>query len=160
MGIMGRPPKPLALRALHGHTSHGTPRNLPATDGVAELGPMPDWFSERQTEEWHYALKHAPYGVLTGSDRQTVIAWCVCVADFEEVARAGASPARTERLIKLSAQVSRLGNLLGFTPSSRATLSRAKAAGNLTPLTNGEAADGVLERYLRADPTKDKGEAH
>jgi hypothetical protein len=67
--------KPLVLRELHGHPSH---RPIPVNEpeGVGDLWAPPGYMDDEQRAHCHYALDHAPPGLLTGTDRD-IFAACV-----------------------------------------------------------------------------------
>src|SRR5947208_2552376 len=74
----GRKPKPVMLRQLHGNPhQHRLPTPEQEPQGVGALWAPPAWFDDEQRGQWDYALEHAPPGLLTGTDREALVVWCV-----------------------------------------------------------------------------------
>ena len=71
MGARGPKKRPTALAALHGNPSK---RRLPTNEpqGQGDLWAPPGWFDDDQRAQWDYAVEHAPPGLLTGTDRETL----------------------------------------------------------------------------------------
>ena len=57
--MRGRKPKPLALRRLHGRTSHSAAMPDDAPEGVGLIGLPPDWFDAEQREQWSSVLERS-----------------------------------------------------------------------------------------------------
>jgi P27 family predicted phage terminase small subunit len=131
----GRKRVPTVLRELHGNPrQHAIPQDEP--EGVGDIWAPPSWFDDAQREQWHYAVDHAPPGLLTGTDRETLVVWCcACVEYAKAVLRVRAdgqvvttkagnviqnpylSVMNRQALIMLKA-----GGEMGFSPSARASL--------------------------------------
>jgi P27 family predicted phage terminase small subunit len=169
---MKRGPKPVPkeLRELHGNPrQHALPAEPP--EGVGALCEAPVWMDDEQRLQWDYALEHAPYGLLTGSDREILAAWCVHAVEF---ARAVIEVRKLGQVVKTkdgnaiqnpflaivnrqSLLMQRAGAELGFSPAAR--MSIALGAGE-------ESAEGTryigsarprpsrLDDYLAAKPDK------
>ena len=138
--MAGRKPKPAHLRLLEGKAGHRPiPTNIPEPEG--DLKEAPDWFSEPQREQWDYAIKHAPSGLLKMLDQSALIAWACAAAlhreAIEQVTAEGAilvskeggkyqnpwlavANRQAQNMQKASAE-------LGFTPSSRSRVSISNA---------------------------------
>lgn len=159
----GRKPKPTLLRALHGNPGK---RPLPVNepDGVGDLWAPPGWFDAEQREQWDYAVAHAPPGLLTGTDREVLVIWCVASVEH---ARAVAQVRTMGQVVKTrdgnaiqnpflpivnkqAMIMLKAGSELGFSPAARASLgSRAPefgGAGAAKPRSSGLAA------YLEQKP--------
>jgi P27 family predicted phage terminase small subunit len=69
----GGRPKPTAL-----HELHGTARKDRHAKRAAEPKPVgdPDWFAPGELEQWQYAIKNTPAGVVKLLDRNALILWC------------------------------------------------------------------------------------
>jgi len=163
---------PTALKKLHGNPgNHPLPKNEP--EGVGDLWAPPEWFDDEQRAQWHYALEYAPPGLLTGTDREALVIWCVaCV----EHARAVVEVRRSGQIVKTkdgnviqnpylgvvnrqAMIMLKAGGELGFSPAARASLGdRAPQFGG-GPLLNPKservtrgAARGSLAAYLAEKP--------
>jgi len=81
----GRKATPTALKELHGNPGK---RALPIDEpeGVGDLWAPPSWFDDDQREQWNYAIDHAPPGLLTGTDRETLAIWCVACVEWAKAA--------------------------------------------------------------------------
>jgi P27 family predicted phage terminase small subunit len=160
--MRGRKPKPLALRRLHGHTSHSTPPLVDAPEGVGLVGLPPDWFDDEQRAQWNSVLERAPIGLLTETDREVVITFCVASVEYrravEDVRRNGQVCLSSKRrptvnpsvriMNAMAATMLQTGALIGFSPTARASLGRV---GQRSP---GQIAGGKLADYLAADPDR------
>jgi P27 family predicted phage terminase small subunit len=136
MSVMGRPPKPTALRKLQGNPGH---RPLPTGEPQPELGvpSRPEWLLPEAKREWNRIVPELErLGLLAKVDRALIAAYCQCWARYvaaEKDIRAngesyvtdkgyeGPRPsvaiarAMIEKLTALSAK-------FGFTPSDRARI--------------------------------------
>lgn len=164
----GRPPKPIAIRKLHGNPS-GKPLDVP--DEPASRGPLmepPEWFDEEQREKWQSALAAAPYGLLTMADAALLAAWCVAVVLHKRAVvamRETGGPVVTTRdgnLVQnpwLAIQnrqaliALKCASEMGFTPTSRAVLAARmhEAAGSFA---TGDKRQSPLDKYLRENPDR------
>src|SRR5690349_4031719 len=73
---MGRRSVPTTLKLLRGNPGK-RPLNAREPMPKAPLADPPDWFSDEQRASWHYALEHAPPGMLRALDRSALVAWVV-----------------------------------------------------------------------------------
>lgn len=168
----GRPPVPKALRALHGDTNHEAKATRDAIaaaepQGRGDLWEPPPHFDDEQRAVWHYALEHAPFGLLTGTDRGTLAIYC---AAYVEHARAVAKCNEFGSVLLKKGELRknpylavverqallmlRAGTEMGFTPSSRAIIGRASALAGSGGFPNGapKQIEGDLESYLARKP--------
>jgi len=161
---------PARLRELHGYPDHQS-FTTEEPEGVGDIWSPPGYFDDEQRAEWHYAVEHAPAGVLSGTDRGLLTIW---VAASVEHARALVEVRRAGQVVKtkdgnviqnpylpiLNRQAMimlRAGAEMGFSPASRAVLGRLAGEGWLdgsTPRGPGSAKRSRLSRYLEAKPDK------
>lgn len=163
----GRKPKPTALKELHGNPGK---RALPIDEpeGVGDLWAPPAWFDTEQRDQWHYAVDHAPPGLLTGTDREVLAIWCVaCV----EHAKAAQEVRKLGQVVKTkdgnaiqnpfmgimnrqALLMLKAGSEMGFSPAARASLgSQAPEFTNgATARRRGPAIKGGLAGYLEQKP--------
>ncbi len=154
--------KPKALKLLHGNPGK---RRLPASEpeGVGVLWSPPAWFDDIQREQWHYSVENAPLGLLTGTDREVLVVWCVaCV----EHARAAQDVRRLGQVVKgrdntvvknpyltvMTRQalvMMAAARELGFSPAARATL-----GDRVGSLLTGDHRVGDLQAYLDQKPDR------
>lgn len=121
-GRSGSKPKPTALKALAGNPGkRPLPENepkLPKSDWKA-----PDYLLGDALAEWDRVVPILnACKVLTDGDLQTVVAYCLCVGEIAELARAR-EPIRSVTF----SQFRSLASELGLTPASRA---RVQTVGN------------------------------
>lgn len=130
---------PLAARRLRGNPSGKT--TAPPVDGVGELWTPPSWFRAAHRAKWTEVLTTAPRGLLTETDRDLVVTWCVAaVAHAEAVVKmyktgglvieSEYGPRQNPYLTVANKQAEYLLSLskqLGFNPASRAILGAARA---------------------------------
>ncbi len=124
--------QPLVIKELHGNPSdHALPVDVP--DGVGELWAPPEWFDDTQRAQWDYALENAPPGLLTGTDRECLVIWCVAAVEHaraaQEVRRRGQVVKTREGnviqnpflpIVNRQALIMlRAGAEMGFSPSAR-----------------------------------------
>lgn len=164
MAKNGRPKTPTVLRMLHGNPTREALPPAPV-DGVGVAWKPPEWLDEEQREEWHYAVEHAPPGLLTGTDRGTLAIWCCASVEFRravldvrrdgQIATAGTGrPIQNPSVAVMHSQallMLKAGGEMGFSPAARASLgNRAAEFG-----TNGPTARSgspQLTAYLDGKP--------
>lgn len=168
MGKRGPPKQPTVLRQLHGNPSDkAMPVDEP--EGVGDLWAPPGWFDDEQREQWHYAMDHAPPGLLTGTDRDTLVVWCCACVEYAKAVRevrasgqvvttkAGnviqnpyLSVMNRQALIMLKA-----GGEMGFSPAARASLgARAPEFPHDSPTGGRGRSVDSLDAYLELKPDK------
>lgn len=164
----GRKPVPAVLRELHGN-----PRQKPMPDepeGVGDLWAPPTYMDDDQRAHWHYALDHAPPGLLTGTDRDIFAAWVNACVEYQravlEVRKIGqvvktkdGNAIQNPFLGIMNRQallMAKFGSELGFSPAARASLgSRAPEFSNESPTGGrGRTIRGSLAAYLELKPDK------
>src|SRR5262245_38477468 len=80
MAKTGPKTQPLLLKQLHGNPNdHALPVDVP--EGVGTLWSPPEWFDDDQRRQWDYALENAPPGLLTATDRECLVIWCVAAVE-------------------------------------------------------------------------------
>jgi P27 family predicted phage terminase small subunit len=136
----GRKPLPAALHKLHGDPSKKGSAVLAAEPpGVGSLWAPPEWFDERQADQWNYAIENAPPGLLTATDREVLVGWCLAAVIREEASREiqklglvvrtkDGNPIQNPYLAIVNRQtviMMRAGAELGFSPAARASLGSA-----------------------------------
>jgi len=159
---------PAVLKQLHGNPGKRRLNDADEPQGVGELWAPPPHFDDELRDQWHYALDHAPPGLLTGTDRGMLIVW---VAACVEHARALVEVRRHGQVVKTkdgnaiqnpylgvmnrqALMMIRAAAELGFSPAARATL------GSRAPeFPNGQLASPVrshsrLAAYLDRKPDK------
>ena len=130
--MRGRKPKPTELKLVTGNPGRRPlPKNEPKTRGP--LGGPPKWMTDEQRGIWEEAIKEAPLGVLTASDRHLFTTW-VCAVNLHrkaamEVGEQGITLTTTNGNIIQSPCVGamntqaqiimRASSELGFSPVSR-----------------------------------------
>ena len=138
MAKKGRPPKPTALKKLHGNPGK---RPLNKAEPQPHIGTRtpnaPDWLNDAAKEQWkRYARTMWELGLLTEIDVVAFGAWCTWLALFIEAkdvvenggmtqtADSGWSGQTPEVNImgQAWAKVEKLGGLFGMTPSDRSKL--------------------------------------
>lgn len=74
----GGTPKPTALHKLHGTARRDRHAKRAAEPvPVGDLtGDAPEWFGHGEREQWDYAIKNTPAGVVKLLDRNALIMWC------------------------------------------------------------------------------------
>ena len=116
---MANPPKPQALRELHGTAKdHPGRQNQNQPKVTRGIGPAPEHFTELQSDIWDYLVSVMFAGVLSISDRPTMEMMAVLFyrfrhGDYEENS---VCPALN------GVELSRLDSLMGrygMTPSDR-----------------------------------------
>lgn len=135
MGARGRPPKPTALRLLHGETDK---RRLNPDEPTPpdEIVVRPDWLSPPAAEEWDRLAPHLiSMGVLTVVDLMMFAVYCETAATARRLnqARATTAPVMREpdrngrhprnpiyaQCRDVNDQLRILAREFGFTPSAR-----------------------------------------
>lgn len=162
----GRKPTPTVLKQLHGNPGK---RALPVDEpeGVGDLWSPPSWFDDQQREQWHYAVDHAPPGLLTGTDREVLAIWCVACVEHakaaQEVRKLGQVVKTKDGnaiqnpfmgIMNRQAMVMlKAGSEMGFSPAARASL--GSAAPEFNDAGSGRPArtiKGSLASYLEQKP--------
>lgn len=165
----GRKPVPAVLRDLHGNPGkRAIPEDEP--EGVGDLWAPPHYMDDDQRAQWHYALDHAPPGLLTGTDRNILAAWVNACVEYEKAVKEVRTLGQVVKtrdgnaiqnpfLGIMNRQVLlmvKLASELGFSPAARASLgSRAPEFPNDAPTGGrGRAIRGSLAAYLEQKPDK------
>jgi P27 family predicted phage terminase small subunit len=164
MAKTGPKPKPLMLRELHGNPGR-RPLPIDEPEGVGDLWAPPAWFDEDQRAQWHYAVDHAPPGLLTGTDREVLAIWCVACVEYAKAVqevRALGQVVKTKEgnaiqnpfmaIVNRQALIMlKAGSEMGFSPAARASLGSAVPAFGDGPgrRIRGESE---LDRYLALKP--------
>jgi P27 family predicted phage terminase small subunit len=161
---------PLELRELHGNPrQHAVPADVPEGEGM--LCEAPEWMDEEQRLQWDYALEHAPYGLLTGTDREVLAIWCVAAVEYARaVAQVRANPqvVRTKEgnaiqnpyigiVNRQAAMMMRAGAEMGFSPAARMSLALGgePSPGQGARYIGGRRAKASrLDEYLDAKPDR------
>jgi len=167
---MGRKMQPLVLKQLHGNPSdHALPTDVP--EGVGDLWAPPEWFDEQQRLQWDYALENAPFGLLTATDREVLVIWCVASVEHaravQEVRRLGQVVKTKEGnaiqnpflpiVNKQASMMLRAGSELGFSPASRMALGTSAEAARgryIGSSRHGRSAGESLDAYLKEKPDR------
>lgn len=131
---------PTKLQELHGNPrKHRLPNEDEEPQGVGVLWAPPAWFDEDQRAQWHYAIENAPPELLTATDRETLVVWCVASVEHaraaQEVRKLGQVVKTKEGnaiqnpylpIVNRQALIMlRSGAEMGFSPASRAAIGRA-----------------------------------
>ena len=140
----------------------------PSSVKSASIWSPPSWFDDEQREQWHYAVDHAPPGLLTGTDREVLAIWCVACVEHakaaQEVRKLGQvvktkdgnaiqNPfmgiMNRQALIMLKA-----GSEMGFSPAARASLGSSAPEFNDAGTAGRPARTikGSLASYLEQKP--------
>lgn len=130
----GRKPLPVATRKLRGNSSgKKIPRQIA---GVGDAWSPPEYFRKPHRDQWDYALATAPRGLLTGTDRNLLAAWCIASVNYSVAVKALAKEdmvvetssgiliphALVNIMNKQAEMMIRLSDKLGFSPAARASL--------------------------------------
>jgi P27 family predicted phage terminase small subunit len=125
--------------------------------------------NDEQRAEWIYAVEHSPPGLLSGTDREALAAFCVHAVEFVRAATAYASEPQTYKsdtgvlhinplsrvLDRHTGMMIRAIDQLGFSPASRAALGRSGPEFTNAPQQIGQPrANPRLAAYLDAKPDK------
>lgn len=136
-------PKPTALRVLDGTAGKGkSTKNEPK--GVGSIGGPPDYFDKVQKAAWFEAVANAPIGVLTGSDRETLVVFIVALCEYRRavvkvrkrgqvVTTKAGNPVQNPHLSIMNKQalvMLRAAGEMGFSPSSRVRLEITPGTGS------------------------------
>ena len=169
MGKRGPKKIPTVLKELHGNPGK-RPIPVDEPEGIGDLSAPPAWFDDEQRQQWHYAIDHAPPGLLTGTDREVLAIWCVACVEHaraaQEVRNLGQvvktkdgyaiqNPylpiVNRQALIMLKA-----GSEMGFSPAARASLDGAASEFGDGPTAGrkGRLKSGTLAAYLEQKPDK------
>jgi P27 family predicted phage terminase small subunit len=160
----GRKPKPAVLKRLHGYPGHHTKKAGAEPEGVGSIS-APAWFDSDQRSQWEYALEHAPFGLLTGTDREVLVVWVVACCEHaravQEVRKLGqvvktndGSAITNPYLAVANRQTTimlRAGAELGFSPAARASLGASSLTSTQDDRQNGTSA---LDQYLERKPDR------
>lgn len=163
----GRKPKPTVLKQLHGNPGKRAIA-LDEPEGVGDLWSPPAWFDAEQREQWHYAVDHAPPGLLTGTDREVLAIWCVACVEHakaaQEVRKLGQVVKTKDGnaiqnpfmgIMNRQAMVMlKAGSEMGFSPAARASLGSAAPEFNDAGTAGRPARTikGSLAGYLEQKP--------
>ena len=149
--MRGRKPKPTVLHKLHGSfnvTRHRARGAEPVASGSLDVMEPPADLNEHELATWHYAIEHAPRGVLKKIDRTLLTLWCKTAERYRraEASQAGMNAQQAlpdvirapSGLLMVSPYVQimhktallmlKLAEQLGFTPISRPRLGASKPA--------------------------------
>src|SRR5262249_48128622 len=135
----GRRPVPTALKRLHGYPGHRK-RADREIEGVGKIS-APIWFDAEQHEQWDFALKNAPPGLLTATDREILAGWCCAAVEYAravvevrklgQVVKTGEGNAIQNPFLPIMNKqfqiMLRAGAELGFSPASRTSLGASLA---------------------------------
>jgi P27 family predicted phage terminase small subunit len=160
----GRPPQPTALRELHGNPGK-RPLKVDEPEGRGMLWQPPAWFDEEQRAQWFYALDHAPVGLLTATDREVLVVWCVACIEHaraaQEVRKRGqvvltkdGNAIQNPFLPIVNRQATlmmRSGYELGFSPAARTAMGRE--LGGAGEVIEGRRASD-LDSYMAEKPDR------
>lgn len=167
MGARGPKPTPTVIAELHGKPSHKKRPTAPEPEGVGDIWAPPIWFDDEQREQWHYAVDHAPPGLLTGTDRETLVVWCCACVEYAKAVlevRASGQVVTTKAgnviqnpylsvMNKQALLMLKSGGEMGFSPSARASLgSRAPEFPHDAPTGGRRPIKGGLAGYLEQKP--------
>jgi len=165
MGARGPAKTPTALAKLRGNPSK---RRLPTNEpeGEGDLWAPPIWFDDQQREQWNYGLDHAPAGLLTGTDRETLVIWCVACVEYARAVqrvRQDGQVVETKSgnviqnphlsvMNKQAALILKAGGELGFSPSARASLGSRASEGDMPAIGGRKPRSSGLAAYLEQKP--------
>jgi P27 family predicted phage terminase small subunit len=160
----------LLLKQLHGNPhDHALPSEVP--EGVGELWAPPDYFNDEQRAQWDYALENAPPGLLTATDREILVTWCLAAVvrarAAREIDRLGLVVKTKEGnaiqnpflpiLNRQALIMMRAGAEMGFSPSARMALGQAAEECGGRRYIGGARAAGhksALDQYLEEKPDR------
>lgn len=166
MAKEGRKAVPAVLAALHGKPSHDK-EGAPVPDGVGAIWAPPAWFDDDQRAQWDYALEHAPFGLLTGTDRELLAIWCVASVEYAravqqvrllgQVVKTRDGAAIQSPFVgvmnKQAMMMMRAGAEMGFSPASRMALAMGVGGGGAgDPRYIGKGDHEDLQTYLAQKP--------
>jgi P27 family predicted phage terminase small subunit len=155
------------IKQLHGNPhDHALPSDVP--EGVGELWTPPDYFNDEQRAQWDYALENAPPGLLTATDREILVTWCLAAVlrarAAREIHRLGlvvktkdGNAIQNPFLSILNRQaliMMRCGGEMGFSPSARMALGTSPNAAGGRYIGGGHGGGESLEAYLEAKPDR------
>lgn len=144
-----------STRKLRGNSSGKKMR--PPLSGNGDLWSPPRWFNAALREKWNYTLETAPKGLLTGTDRDLLVTWCVACVGHSEAARDMLSEelvidgSQNPKLIimnKHAETMIRLSKMLGFSPGSRALL------GTVITFGPAEQVEGSVASFIEQRPLR------
>ena len=164
MGARGPRKTPTVLAKLRGNPGK---RRLPKAEpqGRGDLWAPPIWFDAEQRDQWQYAMDHAPAGLLTGTDRETLAIWCVAAVEYARAARrvredgqvvetSNGNVVQSPYLSVMNKQaliMLKAGGEMGFSPASRASLGSRVPEFRDGP-GSGQPRSGGLAAYLEHKP--------
>jgi P27 family predicted phage terminase small subunit len=165
----GTKPQPLLIKQLHGNPhDHALPTEVP--EGIGELWAPPDYFNDEQRAQWDYALENAPPGLLTATDREILVTWCLAAVvrarAAREIERLGlvvktkdGNAIQNPFLPILNRQaliMMRCGAEMGFSPSARMALGTSPnaAGGRYIGSRHGGSEGESLDAYLKEKPDR------
>lgn len=158
---------PVALNRLHGNPSR---RKIAADtpEGVGVLWAPPSYFNDDQRAQWHHAIEHAPIGLITETDRNCLVAWCVAAVIHQQavvkvselgllVKTKDGNLIQNPYLPIINRQATlmlRAGAEMGFTPAARASIGAQMGAGVLAPVTPsfGAGRSASLAEFIDSNP--------
>lgn len=128
---------------LRGNPSGKKRDMVAALAGVGALWEPPSWFRAAHREKWNAVLESAPRGLLSETDRDLVVTWCVAAVAyaeaFKKMYRTGGVVINSEYgmrqnpcltvLNKQAEYMLSLSKQLGFNPASRAALGAMASLG-------------------------------
>jgi P27 family predicted phage terminase small subunit len=171
--MRGRKPTPTVLKKLHGNPGD-RPLNIREPIPEGDLITPPDYLTAEQRENWAYALRYAPPGLLRKIDRAQLVAFVVAEDLYRQAVamqarapsllmRVGPPPAAGEPdnrplqqspmlaiINKQAIIMNKIAAELGFTPASRARVQVQPGA--FVPGSAAAAKTIDLEDYLAAAP--------
>ena len=134
----GRKPLPTEVKHIKGTLQKSRTQPEPQPEGT--LGEPPAYMAETAKEAWHYAIEHAPLGLLTALDGAVLERWANCAGMYREalgkINQAGVSamlikaPNGTLRrsplmdvIRDLASEMRGYEDEMGFTPAARTRVS-------------------------------------
>lgn len=129
--------------------------------GEGDLWAPPRWFNAALRDKWNEMLETAPKGLLTGTDKDLLVTWCVACVGHAAAAKDLISEEMTMEhdngvvvanpkigiMNKHAETMMRLSKLLGFNPASRMVLG-AIGAGAIP----GQLIEGSVASYIEEKP--------
>ena len=78
----GRKPLPTEVKRIKGTLQKSRTQPEPQPEGT--LNEPPAYMAETAKEAWHYAIEHAPLGLLTALDGAVLERWANCAGMYRE----------------------------------------------------------------------------
>lgn len=164
---MGRKMLPEVIQKNRGDTSKGKKKPKVYPQGRNDIWAPPSWFNKEQRAQWDYAVNNAPVGLLTGSDRETLIAWTVASVEYVkavlEVQRSGQVVQTKDGRVMINPYMAvmnkqvlimlKTGSEMGFSPAARASLGSNVPEGATTPAIP-FGGSGQIVDYIEANPDR------